>query len=162
MQYQTKCPLHPAGVCRVSTAPFAVTGASIATCAPTTPAAVPSRRAESTPPRYGAFTHHMRCSPTWSPSVAQPHDKLSVSLQSSSSAEGKSKAAATRRPAGKQKYQISSSFIDIETKAAASLNHSRGFILDPNQLEASRSGTAPLGVIITRAQSRSQYDPNNI
>lgn len=47
----------PAGVCHASTAPSAVTGASIATCAPTTPAAVPSRRAESTPLRYAAFLH---------------------------------------------------------------------------------------------------------
>lgn len=83
-----------------------------------------------------------------------------MSLRSSSSAEIKPKAAdvvirhpKTQKPAEKkQKYQISSLFIDIETKAMASLNHSHGFILDQNQLEATQKGTAALSLIITRAQ----------
>lgn len=61
----------------------------------------------------------------------------------------------------KQKYQISSVFIDIETKAMASLNHSHASILDQNQVEATSSGTTALTLIVTRAQSRS-YDPNDI
>lgn len=52
------CFCSPAGVCHVWTVPSAAIGASTATCVPTTPPAVRSRRDESTPLRFAETRGH--------------------------------------------------------------------------------------------------------